>query len=103
MLRGRRGKEVIGGMSYKSPLESYPFLTRDEHERMNQSLHDERKDFMRVLSMKEKERKEIEWSAAVSIQKIARGYFVRGHKSDLMVAVRLRHDVCEVSHFVLVV
>jgi len=93
-LRGERCKDGISGMSYTSPLESQPSLTLDEHERMNQALHDERRAFLSELARREQERRRREWNAAKIIQKRARGYFVRCHKNNLMVGIIKRHDVC---------
>ena len=62
---------------------------------MNQALWDERTAFVKLLSDKKKFRLETARSASVKIQSLARGYFVRSNKTDLMKQIVKRHDVCQ--------
>ena len=90
-----RSSKTFKISAYKSPLESTHALSNDEHERMNQALWDERTAFVKLLSDKKKFRLETARSASVKIQSLARGYFVRSNKTDLMKQIVKRHDVCQ--------
>ncbi|GMH90150.1 hypothetical protein TL16_g11680 [Triparma laevis f. inornata] len=80
-----RGVGGINGFkvsSYQSPLETIQAMSRDEHERMNKALMDERTEFLTKVKRKVREREIKERTNVLILQKIARGYIVRTSMLD---------------------
>ncbi|GMH47704.1 hypothetical protein TrVE_jg8302 [Triparma verrucosa] len=75
--RGVGGVNGFKVSSYQSPLETIQAMSRDEHERMNKALMDERNEFLTKVKRKVREREERERSNILVLQRIARGYIVR--------------------------
>ena len=75
--RGVGGVNGFKVSAYRSPLETLSAMGRDEHERMNKALMDERNEFITKVKTKVKERENLERGMAVIIQRVVRGYVVR--------------------------
>ena len=75
--RGSGGVQGFKVSAYESPLETRLMLARDEHERMNKALHDERNEFFMTRDRNKRLTEAAELAAALKIQQAARRFFVR--------------------------
>ena len=81
--------------AYRSPLESVQSLGRDEHERMNRALADERREFLGRVEVANGRKRRKAAVSAVALQRFARGYVSRRCLAATTVRLAARNGVRE--------